>query len=128
MSFISPPPKNATILQLPPFLSHPPQEPKETVPEVSTPMVEEVMQTLEAPSQAVSLTLEVAIPAHMAPLCLQLGGIKRVYRCQTEGCSEGPSTLTGCYLCTCLQRSLRGDVGMSLLYQDLPELGCPQTS
>ena len=46
----------------------------------------------EAPSPAASQALEVAIPTHMAPLHLQLGGIQRVYKCQVEGCSEGPST------------------------------------
>ena len=36
--------------------------------------------------------LEGEIPANMQPLHIQLGGIKRVYRCQVEGCRESPST------------------------------------
>ena len=57
----------ATISKLPP------QEPEETVPEVPTPAVKEVKLASEAPSPAFTPALEVAIPAHMAPLCLQLG-------------------------------------------------------
>ena len=32
------------------------------------------------------------LPADMQPLRIQLGGAKRVYKCQVEGCKEGPST------------------------------------
>ena len=35
---------------------------------------------------------EEAILAHMQPLRIQVGGIKRVYKCQVEDCKEGPST------------------------------------
>ena len=70
----------------------PPQESKEAAPEVSAPVVEEVKLALEAPSLAVLQALEVAIPTHTAPLHLQLGGVKRVYKCCVEECSEGPST------------------------------------
>ena len=51
----------------------PPQEPEETVPEVPTPAVEEVELAPESPSHAVAPALEVTIPTHMGPLCLQLG-------------------------------------------------------
>ena len=50
----------------------PPQEP-EAVPGASAPGVKESKLALEVPSTDVSQTLEVVIPAHMAPLCLQLG-------------------------------------------------------
>ena len=69
-----------------------PQEPKETVPEVSIPVVKEVELASEAPSSAATPALEVAIPTHVAPLHLQDGGIKMVYKCGVEGCSDGPST------------------------------------
>ena len=50
----------------------------------------------EQASEAASLTAlpapEEALPANMQPLHIQLGGIKRVYRCWVEGCKEGPST------------------------------------
>ena len=64
----------------------PPQE--STGPEVSDP----AGQAMESASPAVLLASEEAIPANMQPLCIQLGGIKQVYRCQVEGCREGPST------------------------------------
>ena len=67
-----------------------PQEPEEAAPEASAPAVGKVELTLEVHSSAVSQALEVAIPGHMAPLHLQLEGIKKVYKCQVEGCSEGP--------------------------------------
>ena len=68
-------------------VSHlPPQESNE--PEASTPAV----QALESSSLTVPLVLEEEIPSHMQPLHIQLGGIKRVYRSQVEGCKEGPST------------------------------------
>ena len=48
--------------------------------------------TLESATPTVPPVLEEEIPAHMQPLCIQLGCIKRVYQCQVEGCKEGPST------------------------------------
>ena len=68
-----PHPKNLTT----PISKPPPQKPEEAVPEASTPVVEDVKQALEAAPPA----LEVAIPTHMAPFHLQLGGIKRLYKC-----------------------------------------------
>ena len=64
----------------------PPQE--STGPEVSDP----VGQAMESASPAVLPASEEVIPANMQPLHIQLGGIKQVYRCQVEGCREGPST------------------------------------
>ena len=90
MSSIPPHPKNATMLQLPPFLSCLLRSSKELY--LRSPVVEEVKLALEAPSSAVSQALDVAIPTHMAPLHLQLGSLKRIYKCQVEGCSEEPST------------------------------------
>ena len=49
--------------------------------EASTPAAREAKLALEVPSSAASQVLEVAIPGHMTPLCLQLGGVKRVYKC-----------------------------------------------
>ena len=69
-----------------------PQESEAIKPEASTPTVGGVELALEAPSSAIFQALEVAIPNPIAPLFLQLGGIKRVYKCWVEGCSEGPST------------------------------------
>ena len=61
------PPLTATISK------QPPQDPEEAAPEAFTPVVREAELALEVPSSAVSQALEVAIPAHMTPLCLQLG-------------------------------------------------------
>ena len=47
---------------------------------------------LEVPSPAAPEALEVAIPAHMTPLWLQLWDIKGAYKCQIEGYTEGPSS------------------------------------
>ena len=82
----SPPPKKTCCA--PSFtISHlPPQESKE--PEASA-LAE---QALESASLTVPPVLEEEIPANMQPFCIQLGSIKRVYRCQVEGCREGPST------------------------------------
>ena len=86
MSSVPPPPKkvchtpSATI-------SHPsPQESQE--PEAPGP----AEQALELTSLTAPLVSEGEIPANMLPLCIQLEGVKRVYRCQVEGCREGPST------------------------------------
>ena len=49
-------------------------------------------QAMESASPAVLPVSEEVIPANMQPLCIQLGGVKWVYRCQVEGCKEGPST------------------------------------
>ena len=51
----------------------PPQEPREVKPEPSTPAAEGDIMAQEVPSLAISQALEVAIPAHMTPLCLNKG-------------------------------------------------------
>ena len=92
MSTAQPPTKRhyqaptATISKLPP------QEPKEVKPESSALPAEGGILAQKAPSLAVSQALEVAIPTHMAPLHLNVGCIKRVYKCWVEGCIKGPST------------------------------------
>ena len=68
-------------------VSHlPPQEPTGNIPEVS----ESAKQATEASSPAVLPASEEVIPTHMQPLHIQLGSVKQVYRCQVEGCKEGP--------------------------------------
>ena len=92
MFHLSPnPPKNATIHHLPPSPSHPLRSLKKLHLKLQLLCLENEL-ALDVPSTATSQALEVAIPAHMAPLCPQLRGIKRVYKCWVEGCSEGPST------------------------------------
>ena len=69
------------------FIFHlPPQESKE--PKASIP----TEQALESTSSTAPSGLKREIPANVQPLHIQLGGIKCVYRCQVEGCREGPST------------------------------------
>ena len=70
----------------------PPQESKQVTSEVSDPVDSEAELAPEASSSAGSQASEVAISGHMTPIHLQLGDIKRVYKCQVEGCTEGPST------------------------------------
>ena len=65
----------------------PPQEPE--TPEASTHVARNLNLAPEVSSLAASLALEVAIPAHMTPLCLQLGGIKTVDKCWVEGAVKG---------------------------------------
>ena len=81
-----PPPKKACPAPSTTVSHLPPQE--STEPEASAP----ADQVLESASLAVPPASEEEIPAHMQPLCIQLGGIKRVYRCQVEGSKEYPST------------------------------------
>ena len=47
--------------------------------------------SISAPAAATPAP-ESNILADMQPLRIQLGGAKRVYQCQVEGCKEGPST------------------------------------
>ena len=77
----------------------PPQESEKVKPKPSALAAEGSRLAQEAPSLAVSQALEVAIPTHMTPLCLNVGGIKRVYKYQVEGCSEGPS-ISWASICT----------------------------
>ena len=64
----------------------PPQE--SSGPKVSDP----AGQATGPASPTAPSALEEAIQAHMQPLQIQVGGIKWVYKCQVEGCKEGPST------------------------------------
>ena len=95
MSSAPPPPKkvchtpSATISHPPPQES---QEPKAPGPAEQRPE----STSLTAPS-----VLEIL--ANMQLLCIQLGGIKRVYRCQVEGCREGLST-SSATICTHVHR------------------------
>ena len=82
----SPPPKKSCCAPSSTISHLPPQESKE--PEASVPAV----QALESTSSIAPSVLEREISANMQPLCIQLGGIKRIYRCQVEGCREGLST------------------------------------
>ena len=67
----------------------PQQSPQESAgPEVSGPVGS---STVSAPAAATPAP-ESDILADMQPLRIQLGGTKRVYQCQVEGCKEGPST------------------------------------
>ena len=66
-----------------------PQSPQESVgPEVSGPVGS---ATVSAPAAAAPAP-ESDILVDMQPLRIQLGGTKRVYQYQVEGCKEGPST------------------------------------
>ena len=68
-------------------ISQPP--PQESIgPEVS----ELAGQATGPASSAAPPAPEEAIPAHMQPSRIQVGGAKRVYKCQVEDCKEGPST------------------------------------
>ena len=72
-------------------------------PEVSGLVAEKEKQEPEVPSPASSEAPGETIPAHMQPLHLQFGGIKRVHKCQVEGCTEGPST-SHATICTHVHR------------------------
>ena len=72
-------------------VSHLPHQ-ESTGPKVSEPATGITEQASEAASPAALPASEEALTTHMQPFCIQLGGIKRVYRCQVEGCKEGPST------------------------------------
>ena len=68
-------------------ISQPPLQ-ESTGPEASDPVGQATLST----SPAATPAPEKDIPAHMQPLRIQVGGTKRVYQCQLEGCKEGPST------------------------------------
>ena len=91
----------------------PPQESKGAEPEASALVVGGELAP-GAPSSAVSQALEVAIPTHMAPLCLQLGASKG---CANAGLRDAVMAiyLTCCHLCTHAQRPFGGEVGVYLL-------------
>ena len=85
LSTSSPPPKKTCHAPFSFFPHLPPQKPKEPEASVSA------EEALESTSSTVPSVYEREIPANMQPLCIKLRGIKRVYRCQVEGCREGPS-------------------------------------
>ena len=88
-SSMSPAPPSHKKVSLTPSttISHPPPlESKE--PEAPGP----AEQALESTSSTAPSVPEGEILTNMQPLHIQLGGIKRVYRCQVEGCREDPST------------------------------------
>ena len=81
-----PPPSRACLS---PSSPAPQQSPQESAgPEVSGP----VGPVTVSASIAATPAPESNILADMQPLRIQLGGTKRVYQCQVEGCKEGPST------------------------------------
>ena len=81
-----PPPSHA---HLSPSSTAPQQSPQESAgPEVSGPVGPATVSASEAATPAP----ESNILVDMQPLRIQLGGTKRVYQCQVEGCKEGPST------------------------------------
>ena len=79
-------PSQPRISPSPSVHSQPPQEP--TQPETLDPVGP---ATVPAPVAATPATGD-DILVDMQPLRIQLGGTKRVYQCQVEGCKEGPST------------------------------------
>ena len=95
------PPKS----QLPCAFQQTPQE--STGPEVSGPKGPAIVPT---PVDATPATGG-NIPADMQPLCIQLGGAKRVYQCQVEGCKEHPST-SQATICAHIRRA---HLGMGLV-------------
>ena len=114
------PPKNATMLPPPPYPIHPPGVQRSQTKSLCC-CGWGVELVLETPSSAVSHTLEVAIPIHMAPLHLKLGASKGCTNAGLRGVVRAIN-LTCCHLYTHMQRPFGGEVGMSLLCQDLPEL------
>ena len=92
MSSAQPPPKRCCQAPTTTVSTLPNQESEGVKSKPSAPAAEGSGLAQEAPSLPVSQVLEVAIPTHMTPLYLNVGGVKRVYKCQVEGYSEGPST------------------------------------
>ena len=81
-----PPPSHAHLSPSSPAFQQSPQE--SAGPEVSGPVGPATASALVAATPAPGGN----IPVDMQPLRIQLGGAKRVYQCQVEGCKEGPST------------------------------------
>ena len=67
--------------------------------------------TQEAPSLVILQALEVATPANMTPLCVNVGATKRVYHCWVVGCHDGPS-ISHVAICTFVHND---HLGMKLL-------------
>ena len=100
-----PPPSCTHLSPSSPAFQQTPQE--STGPEVSGP---EGPATVSTPVGVTPATGG-DILAEMQPLCIQLGGAKRVYQCQVEGCKECPSTSQAA-ICAHIQRA---HLGMGLV-------------
>ena len=62
-------------------------------PQESTgPKVSQPADQATGPTSPAAPSTPEAIPAHMQPLQIEVGGTKRVYKCWVEDCKEGPST------------------------------------
>ena len=102
MSSVPPPSKRhcqaptATISKLPP------QESGEVEPKPSAPAAEEGILAQKAPSLAISQALEIAIPAHMTPLCLNEGTSKGFTNTRLRGAvrDHPPPGLPYVLMCT----------------------------
>ena len=105
------PTQNAANLQLSPSPCHPTRVPRSCT-WSSCSCYKKSELAPEVPTPAAPEALDVAIPTHMTPLHLELGGIKRVYKCQVEVCTEGPSTSHGA-ICTHVYRD---HLGVRLAY------------
>ena len=104
-----PPPSCACLSPSSPVLQQSPQE--STGPEVSGPIGPATVSA----SVAATPAPESDILADMQPLRIQLGGAKRVYQCQVEGCKEVSINLMGSHLCLCEEGTPRSGVGVPTL-------------
>ena len=96
----APPPHKKACHSPSATVSHlPPQEPTSITPEASESAAQVTEQASEAASPAAPPAPEEALLTNMQPLHIQLGHVKRVYRCQVEGCKEEPSTSHATIVC-----------------------------
>ena len=118
ISSAPPPPKKACHSSSATISHPPPQELAGAVPEASHPTTKDVEQALEAVSPATSPASEEALPAHMQPLCLQLGASKEYTNARLKAVQRAINLM--CHnLCTCVQSAFGGRVGVSLLWHIL---------
>ena len=107
------------LSQPPPSRPHPcPKSPvPQKLPQESTgpEVLDPIGPTSTSAPVATILVPEGNLPVDMQPLRIQLGGTKRVYKCQVEGCRRGPINLTGSHLCTHEESSPRSGVGVPAL-------------
>ena len=93
-----------------------PQPPQEsTGPSTSDPVGP---ATVPAPVDVTPATGD-DLPVDMQPLCIQLGGTKRVYQCRVEGCRECPSTSRAAFCAHVRRAHLGVGVGVPSLPQIL---------
>ena len=90
MSSVPPPPKRCHHAHTTTISKLPPHESKVVKPKPSTPAAEGSGLAQEAPSLAVSQALEIAIPAHMTPLCLNVGASKGFINARLKGIVRDP--------------------------------------